>query len=125
MKKADIETFLKLQPKLDITHTELSVLSKKNPNDAVNKFKLKFVNDMLVDANKVLGEAYKPFGDFEQFSEDDLPTTSDVVFILSPYLRSLEKLRCDNIEREHLGSWYWVVDGEIDKSLRTDPPTIR
>lgn len=124
MKRAEIETFLKLQPKLAITHSELSILSKKNPNDAVNKFKLKLVNSMLSEANTILGTDYKPFSDFEIFVEDDLPTTSDAVFILSPYLRSLEKLRCDNIQHEGFDNWFWLIDGKVS-DLKTDPATIR
>lgn len=125
MNRKEIETFLKLQPRLAITHDELSLLSKKSPNDAVNKFKLKFINSMLVEANTILKDSYKPFTDFETFSEDEIPTNSDVVFMLSPYLRSLEKLRCDNIDSDHMANWFWVIDGEKVSELKTDRPTIR
>lgn len=121
----EIQVFLKLQPKLQITHDEMSILSKKNPNDAVNTFKLKHLNNMLKQANAILGEEYKPFEDFDLFSEDQLPFNSDVVFILAPYLRSLEKLRCDNIQYnsfEH--EWYWVADGK-ETQLKTSRATIR
>jgi len=125
MTREEIEIYLKLQPKLAITHDELSVLSKKSPNDAVNKFKLKFINSMLKEANTILDKGYKPFIDFEVFSEDEIPTNSDIVFILSPYLRGLEKLRCDNIDQDGLSNWFWVVDGQMIKELKTDSPTIR
>jgi hypothetical protein len=121
----EIQVFLKLQPKLQITHDEMSILSKKSPNDAVNTFKLKFLNDMLRQANAILGEDYKPFDDFEEFSEDNLPFNSDVVFILAPYLRSLEKLRCDNIKKSDYDiNWYWVAEGKTTE-LRTTRPTIQ
>ncbi len=41
-----------------------------------------------------------------------MPNNSDVVFILSHYLTSLEKLRCDNIEHQdypNQGYW-WTID---------------
>lgn len=47
--------------------------------------KLKYVNKTLEAANDVLGDD-KPYDDFEKFSEEDLPTNSDVLMILSLYL---------------------------------------
>ncbi len=125
MTEKQIDTFLKLQPKLLITHNEMSILSKKSPNDAVNKFKLKFINSMLKEANAILGSRYKPFQDFELFDEDELPFNSDVVFMLSPYLRGLEKLRCDNIEDEGFGNWFWTTDGSTITNKKTTRPTIQ
>jgi hypothetical protein len=30
------------------------------PNEGVNKFKLKFVNEIILSGNKILGQTYKP-----------------------------------------------------------------
>jgi hypothetical protein len=127
MNTEQVETFPKLQPQLRSTYAEISLLSKKKPTDSVNKFKLKFINSILSRANDILDEKYKPFPDeFNLFDEDDIPNNSDVVFILSHYLTSLEKLRCDNIKREHTMpyKWYWLINGNISKQ-ETDPPTIK
>ena len=35
---------------------EFQALSSKKPNDTLNKFKVKYVNQTLTEANKVLGE---------------------------------------------------------------------
>lgn len=64
---------------------EFRILSGKKPNDPINVFKLKYVNKTLEAANDVLGDD-KPYDDFENFSEEDLPTNSDVLMILSLYL---------------------------------------
>ena len=64
---------------------EFRILSGKKPNDPINVFKLKYVNKTLEAANDVLGDD-KPYDDFEKFSEEDLPTNSDVLMILSLYL---------------------------------------
>ena len=64
---------------------EFGILSGKKPNDPINVFKLKYVNKALEAANDVLGDD-KPYDDFEKFSEEDLPTNSDVLMILSLYL---------------------------------------
>jgi len=125
MTRDQIASFLKLQPKLHITHEEISLLSKKNPNDAVNKFKVKLINGMLTEANEILGSAYKPLEDFTLFSEDEIPTNSDIVFILSPYLRSLKKLRFDNVGPNQMGEWFWKLDGKLANGLRANSATMR
>lgn len=115
MNKEQVDTFLKLQTQLKSAYNEISLLSKKNPTEPLNKFKLKFINSILSRANEILEEKYKPFpDDFSLFEEDTLPNNSDVVFILSNYLTSLEKLRCDNIKYSKSDfNWYWLIDGKI------------
>lgn len=126
MNTEQVETFLKLQPQLKSAYEEISLLSKKKPNDAVSKFKLKFINNMLSQANELLGKKYKPFpDDFDLFDENDMPFNSDIVFMLSNYIECLEKLRCDNIKYvDYKGEWFWLIDGKIS-DLKTDLPTIR
>lgn len=127
MNTNQVETFLKLQPQLKSAYDELSLLSKKKPTESVNKFKLKFINSILVRANVILENKYKPFPEeFNLFVEDDMPNNSDVVFILSHYLTSLEKLRCDNIRQEDdfPHSWYWLINGKMS-AQETDKPNIK
>ena len=123
MNQAQVEQFLKLQPQIKSAYDEIALLSKKKPTESLNKFKLKLINGMLSKANELLEEHYIPFpGEFALFDDDDMPTTSDVVFIFSHYLTSLEKLRCDNIEQEGI-SWYWLIDGEVS-TKKTNHPSI-
>ncbi len=125
MNKEQVEAFLKLQPQLKSAYDEISLLSKKKPTDSLNTFKLKFINSILSRANEILEDKYKPFpDDFTLFNEDDMPNNSDVVLILSHYLTALEKLRCDNIERDLMYHWYWIIDDEISNQ-ETDRPTIK
>mgnify|MGYP004703479131 FL=1 len=67
---------------------EFQALSGKKPNDVVNEFKVKYVNQTLVDANAVLGED-KPYKDFDLFCDEELPTNSDVLMMLSLYVDKL------------------------------------
>jgi len=120
MKEKDVEIFKKIQAQLQSVYQEISALSKKTPNDGVNKFKLKFINQILVNLNSFLDKKYSPFSDFTVFSEDDLPTNADVVFILSQYLSCMEKMRADNIDQD-MGSWYWSINGKIT-NIRTARP---
>lgn len=120
MTKEEIDKFEKIQSQLEGLHQEIGALSRKTPNDGVNKFKLGFINKALSDANDLMGENDKPFPDFDTFDVDELPTNSDVTMIVGQYISCLEKLRADNIYQD-FGKWYWRADD--DKSgIRTYPP---
>ena len=115
MKRTDVDTFEKLAGQLLSTYDEIALLSKKSPNDAVNKFKLKFINSLLTQSTAFLGDEYKPFDDFTEFDVDELPQNSDVVFILSQYLQCFEKLKADNVIPRH-GTWHWSVEADKDET---------
>ena len=124
----DIDKFEKVQGQLEGLLSEIAVLAKKSPNDGVNKFKLNFINKVLKEANNILEEEYIPLDSFSQFNEDDLPSNSDVTFILSKYLSCFEKLRADNIKEDRITAghrsrmgWVWIIDDE-DTVLETAPP---
>jgi len=97
MKRVDVDTFEDLHGKLESFYEEISLLSKKNPNDAINKFKLAIVNKVLAESNQFLGSKYKPFDEFSEFNPDDMPLNSDVVFILSQYIQGFLNKRADNV----------------------------
>lgn len=119
MTKQEVDTFEKVNGQLESLHLEISALSKKSQNDALNKFKLKFVNQILGEANRILGDNYKPFPDFSVFNEDEIPSNSDATMVISQYLGCMEKLRNDNIisKQEYNGNkyivrWYWSKTGK-------------
>ena len=105
---------------LEGLHREMLALTKKSPNDGLNKFKLKFVNSTLANANEFLGTKYKPLDEFEQFDADELPTNSDVTFILASYLEEIERMRADNIKVD-FGAWRYILS-DTKKEIRTAPP---
>jgi hypothetical protein len=117
--REQIEALEKISGQIEGLHRELTALARKSPNDAVNKFKLKFLNGALSDANAVLGDVYRPLEGFERFDDDDLPSNSDVTFILAQYLEELERLRADNIKIE-MGKWVYKLSGS--EKIRTAPP---
>lgn len=118
----EVILFEKIQTQIKGLYNEIGILSKKNPNDAVNKFKLNFINQSLNEANKLLADK-KPYADFDSFDEDDTPTTSDVVMILEQYYAAMESMRCANIKNEW-GTWYWIIGGEMSK-IKTNSSTIK
>lgn len=119
MNRSDVDVFEKLSGQLLSTFEEVSLLSKKSPNDAVNKFKLHFINRLISQSNDYLSDKYKPFEDFTIFDEDDMPQNSDVVFILSQYLQCFEKQRSDNVAMRN-GAWYWRIEGNKNDNVDED-----
>lgn len=117
----EVEKLEKVSGQMDGLHKEITTLVKKSPNDGLNKFKLKFVNAILADANNVLGPTHKPLAEFDQFDVDDVPTTSDVAFILGQYIEELERKRADNIRRDTSGYWIYQIK-EYSAVVRTAPP---
>lgn len=120
MTEEDVEKFLKMQAQITGLYKEIGLLSKKNPNDPVNKFKLKFINQSLDGANNLLMQQ-KPYEDFSIFVTDDLPTTSDVVMILEQYITALNKFKLDNTKTAKVeNGWdiemsesFWIINGKI------------
>ena len=93
----DVDEFKKCKAQLESFETEIGILSRKSPNDPLNKFKLKFINQIISKANSILGEDYRPFADFNEFDEVSLPSNSDVVLMLAQYLKCMERLRLDDL----------------------------
>ena len=113
MNSEDVDLFEKISGQVAGVHDELTLLARKSPNDAVNSFKLHFVNSLLTTANDLLGASYRPFADFEEFDSDDVPQNSDVVFMLAQYRQCLENLRADNVE-VHPSGWMWRIHSPDD-----------
>ncbi len=103
MTEKEIDKFEKIQSQLNGFYAEVGILSKKNPNDALNKFKLNFINQILKEATQLLVDEYKPFQGFDTFNVDEIPTNSDVTMILEQYLSCLEKLRSDCVSSKEVG----------------------
>jgi hypothetical protein len=116
----EVERLEKLIGQLNGLHTELSLLAKKSPNDALNLFKMKLVNNVLERANALLVGRYAPFDDFSQFSEDSVPTNSDVTLVLAQYIEQVERFRSDNVV--YASGWVYTVNGAASE-IKARPPT--
>ena len=90
------EVVEKLIAQIEGFYGEMSVLSKSKPDNPLNAFKLKFINDKLIEANRVLVGEYQPLKGFTVFDDATLPTNSDVVMVLSQYLTRLKAWRRAN-----------------------------
>lgn len=97
MKPNEKELIDKLVGQIQGFYDEVSVLSKSKPDNPLNAFKLKFINEKLNEANVILTGNYRPLKDFTVFEDASLPTNSDVVMVLSQYLARLKAWRFDHI----------------------------
>ena len=118
-----VEEFERLEQQLHSMLTEISELSKKKANDGVNKFKLKLINVILVELNQIID---KPFEDFDKFDENDLPTNSDVLVMLSQYAAAVHRFRTQNSRYLNQDrSWRWVINKKVSDMLTGDPAYFR
>ena len=117
----EIQQLEKLIGQLKTLHSEVGQLGKKSPNDGINKFKLGMINKVISRANKFLGEDYTPYDDFDEFIEEDVPSNSDVTFVLLQYLEEAERYRSNHVDQE-MGRYYYKVSGKLT-DVRAAPPS--
>jgi hypothetical protein len=114
MKKPDeIDAFQKLELQVHSCRREIAELSRKKPNDAINKFKLGHLNSLLEKANVVLGTDV-PLEGFTVFEVDQVPTNSDAVFVLAQYTDALHRFRSQNMVQDK-GVTIWKLSGSKER----------
>lgn len=126
MKSKQVDEFEVVNGRLESLYKEMQALARKNPNERINEFKLGLSNLVIEAANKFLSglRVPKPLITFVHFEEDQLPSYSDALLVLSQYLASMEKIRADNIGKGigvDRNSWYWIVEGDLS-DIEAGPP---
>jgi hypothetical protein len=124
MNQREVEEFRKMAAQLDALHQEATASSKKQPDKPVSKFKVDLANSVLETARTVLGES-APTLEFEKFNTDDLPTNSDLSFVVTQFVECSEKVKAQNIKRSFNGVWYWQVAGATTDIVATAPKGVR
>ena len=120
MNKKEVENFEKNEAQLRKIYEEMTILSKKKPDDAINEFKLEIINKIIEECNGILKDN-KPFKDFKKFDKDLVPSNSDVVVILSQYISCFEKVRSENSVENMVNEFYWLIDNK-KSNIRTSRP---
>ncbi|MDT3778200.1 hypothetical protein PJI16_11600 [Nitrospira sp. MA-1] len=88
----NIEDYELLKDMLDSQKREFDLLSKKKPDDQLNKMKLKMVNRVLEPLKKIC-ENEPSYMFLDTLNEDEMPTYSDVVLIISQYETALDEFK--------------------------------
>lgn len=106
--ESDITNYKMLNELVEAVYIEMKELSKKKPDDLLNKFKVKSVNRVLEKLKALLkGEPTVEFLDI--LDEESLPSNSDTVLIISQHIAALKQYKnryykYDNGTYEH--RWY-------------------
>ena len=105
----DSEQYEMLQPLLFASYSEIQELSTKKPDTPLNELKVKMINRILIPLKKLLShEDVVEFLDL--LSDDELPTNSDAVLIMSQYLRALEAYRDKYYKyNRRIGKSEWII----------------
>jgi len=83
--KSKAQTHDTMMPLLEAMYSEFKELSKKKPDSAVSKNKIKIVNRLLEKVKTVLSDE-ESIDFLDLLDEDDVPQASDVTLILSQYV---------------------------------------
>ena len=77
-----------LFPLLTGVYNEMQELSKKKPDTPLNTFKVKSINRIL-EPSKEMFKKENMYSFLDILDVDDIPTNSDVVLVLSQYMKSM------------------------------------
>ena len=78
-----------MMPLLEAMYFEFKELSKKKPDSAINKTKIKIVNRLLEKIRFVLSDE-ESIDFLDLLDEDDVPQSSDVTLMLSQYVTAMK-----------------------------------
>ena len=94
----NIEDYSLLKNMLHAQRKEFDLLSSKKPNEQLNPMKIKMVNRVLEPLKEILRkeDSYKFL---DTLQEDEMPTNSDVVLIISQFEMGISEFR-DKYYRE-------------------------
>lgn len=85
-------TYDRLVPMLEAAHREMSELSKKKQDGVVNALKIRNINRLLAELQRLLDN--DPSRNFvELLDEETLPQNSDVVLLLSQWRAALQQYK--------------------------------
>jgi hypothetical protein len=90
--EADISQFKMLSELVDAVYIEMKELSKKKPDDLLNKFKVKSVN-RVIEKLKVLLMSEPTVEFLDVLDEESLPSNSDSVLIISQHIAALKQFK--------------------------------
>jgi hypothetical protein len=112
------DLFDKTESQLEAIYNEIGLLSKKSPDGQINLFKLDLINEVLIVSNTFLVGKYQPLSGFDKFDKEALPSSSDIVFILSQYLRAMDEFRYDHTKIQSLDCYWILKNGKVGSKTK-------
>jgi hypothetical protein len=122
-KPEEVTEFEKLESQIHSTRREMVDLSKKRPNDPLNKFKLNHLNALLEKCNALLSEDV-PLDGFATFNEDQMPSNSDATFVLAHYSDALHRFRVKNTKYAN-NRFFWILTSTKQIVSAPNPTTVK
>ena len=110
-----VELYNTIKPLVQSVYNEIKELSKKKQDDFLNIGKVKMINRLLTKAKEILKEE-STIDYLDLLEEEQLPSNSDAVFIVSQYNTALEKFKTDHFQynnKEKTFTWdnpgHWTI----------------
>jgi len=98
-----------IMPLLLAMYNEFKEISKKKPDAAVSKSKIKITNRLLTKARSILNDE-ETINFLDLLDEDDMPQSSDVTLILSQYVAAMKEFRFKYQKKDPLdGDYHWFT----------------
>lgn len=106
--QAEVNQYNLLNPLLLGAYNEFQELSKKKPESPLNTYKVKMINRVLEPIKELLkNEDVSEYLDVLDI--DDIPTNSDVILILSHYIKALEMFNEKYYRNSVKGMYRWAT----------------
>lgn len=100
-----IQNYSLLREMLLAQKREFAPLSSKKPNENLNKMKIKMVNRVLVPLKQIL-EHEESYKFLDTLQEDDMPTNSDTVLIISQFETAILEFKKHYYKKDEYKSSY-------------------
>jgi hypothetical protein len=88
----EIADYKLVTPLLENLHSEMSELSRKKQDGALNKLKIRHINRILVKVEAILGDDPSVVY-LEKLDEDDVPQNSDAVVVLGQWRAAMKQFQ--------------------------------
>lgn len=92
--RAKLDMWSAVNPLVTALHAEFKELSKKKPDDPLNKRKIAQANRLLGRCREVLCDELS-IEFLDVFDEDDVPQNSDAAMMIGQYCAALSQFRAD------------------------------
>ncbi len=102
---SEVDNYLMLSELLNSIYLEMKELSKKKPDEPLNKFKVSKINLILFDLTKHLTN--EPTAKYlEVLDNESLPTNSDAILIIGQFKAAMKRYKDKNTNP--YGKWFTV-----------------